>query len=439
MSSDLPKQLSTIHMATGGSTALALFHLIQDWMPGRRLLHPPGPKALPIIGNLLDMPESKFALAWNKFGEQYGPLTWLTVVGQPLLILNSFEASKELLGSRGSIYVDRPRSVVTAELLGFDDVTPFAQSQPGWRKQRTLLKHALTAKIVKRDYSALLSRKAKKYIECLLDRPDKFLVELKRIVAENMIELSYGRLRDEQGRDYVELGSYVTEVVETVIQAPWQGHIVDLIPSLKYLSSWLPGMEFKRDAAKWNKGIEDINRSAFERTQESVISGASDVQSCFMVNKLQELHRTQKGSHNTQQLEDKESAIRHSRFSFFIAGIDTTFLTLHAFLLAMTVFPSVQEKIHAEIDRVVGSGRHPTLDDLEDMPYLQAAIIENYRWCPLISGGNFYFTDTSNATIILPFPLHAVQGFLTSPSRMMSTMDILFRKARRSYLTRGMC
>lgn len=51
MSSDLPKQLSTIHMATGGSTALALFHLIQDWMPGRRLLHPPGPKALPIIGS----------------------------------------------------------------------------------------------------------------------------------------------------------------------------------------------------------------------------------------------------------------------------------------------------------------------------------------------------------------------------------------------------
>lgn len=70
------------------------------------------------VTDLLDMPESKFALAWNKFGEQYGPLTWLTVVGQPLLILNSFEASKELLGSRGSIYIDRPRSAVTAELLG---------------------------------------------------------------------------------------------------------------------------------------------------------------------------------------------------------------------------------------------------------------------------------------------------------------------------------
>lgn len=107
----------------------------------------------------------------------------------------------------------------------------------------------------------------------------------------------------------------------------------------------------------------------------------------------------------------------------------------------MTVFPSVQGKIHAEIDRVVGSGRHPTVDDLEDMPYLRAAVIENYRWCPLISGGNYYLTDPSNGTITLPFPFpfHTVQGFLTSPSRMISTMDILFRKARRFYLTRGMC
>lgn len=31
-------------------------------------------------------------------------------------------------------------------------------------------------------------------------------------------------------------------------------------------------MEFKRDAAKWNQEIEDINRSTFERARESVVS-----------------------------------------------------------------------------------------------------------------------------------------------------------------------
>lgn len=52
----------------------------------------------------------------------------------------------------------------------------------------------------------------------------------------------------------------------------------------------------------------------------------------------------------------------------------------------MTVFPSVQEKVRAEIDRVVGFDWRPTLDDLEDMPYLRAVVVENYIWCPLTSG-----------------------------------------------------
>lgn len=72
-----------------------------------------------------------------------------------------------------------------------------------------------------------------------------------------------------------------------------------------------------------------------------------------------------------------------------------TYLSLHAFFLAMTVFPSIQEKVHAELDRVVGSERPPTLDDLEDMPYLRAAVIENYRWCPLTSGGRYHLTRKS--------------------------------------------
>lgn len=58
----------------------------------------------------------------------------------------------------------------------------------------------------------------------------------------------------------------------------------------------------------------------------------------------------------------------------------------------MTVFPSIQEKVHAELDRVVGSERPPTLDDLDDMPYLRAAVIENYRWCPLTAGGRYRLT-----------------------------------------------
>ncbi|KAG8914565.1 hypothetical protein FRC00_012435 [Tulasnella sp. 408] len=407
MLTDLSEQLSTAHVALGASAGLGLFLLGRYMMSRPSFPYPPGPRPLPIIGSeritlstprsfvltpalrspqhtdLLDMPKSKFALTWDKFGEKYGALTFLNVAGQPFLILNSFEAAKELLETRGSNYVDRPRFVMVAELVGLSYITSFSQSGPGWKKQRTLLKRALSAQVIKRDYAAHFEKKGKQFVEALLDRPGDFLKETKRIVAENIIELSYGRLKDEQGRDYVKLNTHLLDVVYRTIQ----GYVVDLVPALKYLPSWLPGMQFKRDASKWNKDIEEMNRVTFERARESVTSSASDAPSCYMVNNLQELYNKQHGSKTAQELAEEEAAIRDSGFTLFIGGTDTIILSIKAFLLAMTVFPSVQEKARAEIDRVVGPEQPPSLDQLDDMPYLHAVILETFRWCPLTAGG----------------------------------------------------
>lgn len=55
----------------------------------------------------------------------------------------------------------------------------------------------------------------------------------------------------------------------------------------------------------------------------------------------------------------------------------------------MTLFPSVQEKAQAEIDRVVGHDRLPTFEDQEDMPYLRAVVLETLRWSPSVPTGQF--------------------------------------------------
>lgn len=58
-------------------------------------------------------------------------------------------------------------------------------------------------------------------------------------------------------------------------------------------------------------------------------------------------------------------------------------------MFAMMLHPSVQEKIHAELDRIVGSDRPPTLEDQKDMPYLGAAVLEILRWNPSAVDGEF--------------------------------------------------
>lgn len=101
---------------------------------GSKLPLPPGPRPLPFIGNLFDMPKRHLAPALRELGEKYGgwniintaclslipfldagELTYLNMLGQPMIILNSYEAAAGLLESRSANTSDRP-GVVMAEL-----------------------------------------------------------------------------------------------------------------------------------------------------------------------------------------------------------------------------------------------------------------------------------------------------------------------------------
>lgn len=53
-----------------------------------------------------------------------------------------------------------------------------------------------------------------------------------------------------------------------------------------------------------------------------------------------------------------------------------------SFFLAVIVYPEVQARAQGEIDRVIGPDRLPTLDDREDLPYLNSVVWECLRWNP---------------------------------------------------------
>jgi cytochrome P450 len=57
-------------------------------------------------------------------------------------------------------------------------------------------------------------------------------------------------------------------------------------------------------------------------------------------------------------------------------GSETTALFLQSLVQALVVFPEAQRKAQEEIDRVIGSERVPTLDDIKDLPYVQAVVKE---------------------------------------------------------------
>lgn len=50
----------------------------------------------------------------------------------------------------------------------------------------------------------------------------------------------------------------------------------------------------------------------------------------------------------------------------------------------MTMYPDVQKRAQAELDRLIGNDRLPTFDDREQLPYINALVKETLRWNPAI-------------------------------------------------------
>jgi hypothetical protein len=80
------------------------------------LPYPPGPKRLPLIGNLLDFPTEQEWLVYRNWNEQYGNVVYTEVLGQKIVILGSANVVTDLLERKSAMYSDRPHLVMTHEL-----------------------------------------------------------------------------------------------------------------------------------------------------------------------------------------------------------------------------------------------------------------------------------------------------------------------------------
>jgi hypothetical protein len=105
---------------------LVSIRAIRDYRRRRGLPYPPGPRPLPIIGNLLDIPKTFSWLAYSKFSKAHGTLPHLPrpnsslltkmtgdilafhIFGKVIVVLNTAKAAKDLLEKRSAIYSDRP-------------------------------------------------------------------------------------------------------------------------------------------------------------------------------------------------------------------------------------------------------------------------------------------------------------------------------------------
>ena len=94
---------------------LAIFFVVWLHRLTRRSLNrqrlPPGPKGLPLLGNLWDVPAEYPWLTYAQWATTYGDILYLDTPGNPTVVLNSTQAAADLFEKRSRNYSDRPGMV----------------------------------------------------------------------------------------------------------------------------------------------------------------------------------------------------------------------------------------------------------------------------------------------------------------------------------------
>ncbi|KAI9428587.1 cytochrome P450 [Lactarius indigo] len=151
------------------SLFLYLFITLRDHRRRRGLPYPPGPRPLPAIGNILDVPKRSAWVAYGAMAKKYGDVVCLQVFGHVVVVLSSLSAIKELLEKRGEKYADRP----TLPIIKMYDIPGLCPMGEYWRESRKLLDRSLGASAIA-PYRRMMEDNTRVFLGQLLEAPEDF-------------------------------------------------------------------------------------------------------------------------------------------------------------------------------------------------------------------------------------------------------------------------
>ncbi|KAL0062279.1 hypothetical protein AAF712_010848 [Marasmius tenuissimus] len=137
---------------------------------------PPGPKGLPLIGNLRDIANQQNLLweTYTQWAQRYGDVFHLDVFGAHTIVLNSHEAITELLEKRSQNYSDRPEMPMLHDLVGGKWQIAFMRYSDSWRLHRKTFHQSFQPSILS-EYHEIQRNEATSLMEKLTASPQDLI------------------------------------------------------------------------------------------------------------------------------------------------------------------------------------------------------------------------------------------------------------------------
>ena len=336
---------------------------------------PPGPRPLPFLGNLLQMDRRGLLKSFLRLRERYGDVFTVYLGPRPVVMICGTEAIREALVDQAEAFSGRGKIAVVEPI--FQGYGVIFSNGERWK---TLRRFSLATM---RDFGL-----GKRSVEERIQEEAQCLVE--------ELRKSQGALQDPTYYFHSSTANIICSIVfgkRFAYRDPEFLQLLDLLFQTFLLISSFSSQLFELYSA-FLKYFPGSHRQIYKNLQQV---------NAFIGRSVEKHRETLDPSDPRDLIDsyllrmDKEKSNPNSEFheqnliltvlSLFFAGTETTSTTLRYGFLLMLKYPHITERIHKEIDRVIGSHRPPALDDRAKMPYMDAVIHEMQRFGDLIPMG----------------------------------------------------
>ncbi|XP_053545617.1 cytochrome P450 2A5-like [Bombina bombina] len=374
---------SLLAMDPAGSITLTLifcvsciFLLILLTTQGRVNGLPPGPKPLPLLGNILQIERGKMVQSLVKMREKYGNVFTLYFGKRRVIILTGYQTVKEALVDQAEEFSGR------GECPSFDACYKnngliFTNNMERWRQLRRFtvvtFKDFGMGKKIAEDW---IKDEAQHIVSEFRKTKGKFFSPNHLLSLASLNVSCFILFGNRFEYDHKELHTVIEMVHGSfeVISSAW-GQIYEIFPGFM---RFIPGKHHK--IFKCLNSLLAFSEERVEICRQKLDPSSPQSYIDSFLIKIE----TEKDNPNTAfTLPNLICNVAQLLFS----AADTTSETLNYGILLLLKYPEIQAKVKQEIDQVIGENRSPTFQDKSKMPYTEAVIHEIQRFINLIPFG----------------------------------------------------
>jgi cytochrome P450 len=314
----------------------------------------PGPKGLPLVGVSLSLVRNSLELL-RSMAREYGDIVRFPVITGTRILLNRPDYIQQVLVLQPhKFHKSKLSKEATERLLGQGLLISEGDF---WRRQRRLAQPAFHRQRIS-EYSSTM-------LECAQAQTRNWRDGETRNIAQEMMELT------------------LDAAVRTLFGTTLPGEAQRVGRAMTFLMRYSLGRARKpvQIPASWptpknmraNREYEFLDSLVYriiaERKAQPESDHPSDLLSLLM------------GALDEDGSQMTPKQLRDETMTLFLAGHETTAITLSWTWYLLAQNPAVEARLHEELRRVL-DGRPPEIADLARLPYLQAAINEVLRLYP---------------------------------------------------------